>query len=406
MRSGFAAFVLGGLLIAFSPFALADRINLADLTAIENAKQAEQIVKEYKGETLEFSRVERLSPEAARVLGTHDADIVLNALQKLDADLAAALSGFEHTLSLHRLTGLNDETSAALAAGSGTLSLENLASLVHVGLATKLAKQANFLRLHLRAIEEPVADVLAEGSCGLALPLIEKLEHPGLATKLVNGGRRPCVFERLTELEPAVAKALCAAECDLCFKSLKEMPPDVAKALEGHRGVLDVDQLEGLHPDACVSLLTNQGPLDLGGCDKLVVPGQPVPPAVLKAVAEHQGPLTLGGLANIPHDLADAIRQREHHTHLPHVEFVTATLAGGLAGNGGPNGVVWLPNAVGIDKNAVLILLQIKPRPGPVGPLGQPAIILPAGLKAGLPQGHVTAIEKHVAVQFANQLGP
>ena len=52
MRSGFAAFVLGGLLIAFSPLALADRINLADLTAIENAKQAEQIVKEYKGETL------------------------------------------------------------------------------------------------------------------------------------------------------------------------------------------------------------------------------------------------------------------------------------------------------------------------------------------------------------------
>ena len=41
-----------------------------------------QIVKEYKGETLEFSRVERLSPEAARVLATHDADIVLNALRR------------------------------------------------------------------------------------------------------------------------------------------------------------------------------------------------------------------------------------------------------------------------------------------------------------------------------------
>lgn len=410
VRSGFAAFLFGGMLTIVCPVAVADRINLAALTELEDAKQAGRIVKEYKGETLEFPQVGRLSPAAAEVLAKHDTDIELNAVRKLDADLAAAWSGFKHTLLLHGVTHLDDQTSAALAAGSATLSLENLESLTHVQLAAKLAKQANFLRFRrLTKIEKPVADALSQGICGLALPMIETLDHAGIATKLLNDGTYPCIFERLAVLEPAAGKALCVVPCDLYFKSLTKMPPAVAKALEGHRGVLDVDQLEGLDPAACASLLTNNGPLDLGGCDTLVVPGQPVPPAVLEAFSGHQGSLTLGGLANIPLDLADAIRQRQHHTTLTDVAFVTAVLAGGLAGKGGPNGVVWLPHATEIEQgqnNAAQALLMIKPRPGPVGALGPAAIILPGELKDKLPEALTVAIEKHACLHFNNQFGP
>lgn len=388
--------------------------DIAKLTAIEDEKHAAEILSASAGQMLMFDSLAQLSPAAAEVLARHDADIALHALTKLDADLAAAFSEFRHTLGLHGIEQLDDAAAAALAEGKAVLSLENLRSLTHVGLAEKIAAQPFLVTFKQLEKVEPaiIADTLAAGACGLALPAIVALNHQGLAQKLVSDGQKACVFEKLTKLGPAAAKGLCGRPCNLHFKALKAMPPNLAAEFANHVGVLDVDRLVKVHPEAAVSLLGNRGPLDLGGCDGFVNVGQPVPQPVLAAVAGHRSALTLGDLNEVPADLADAIRQRTHHTVLPDVRCVTVVLAQGLAGNGGVQGVVWLTNTEQVEPpdavhaGAVPMLLRMKPVQALPGPLGQPAVILSSGLRSRLPDGHTQAIENHFAVHFGNQLGP
>jgi hypothetical protein len=421
--AGFPA-SLAALLLGFfmSLGALAAEPDAAQVTAVEDAAHAGDILAHSAGEPLNFEKLKALSPDAAAVLAEHKADILINSLEKLDADIAAALANFEHTLSLHGITEVDDETAAALAKSRATLSLENIESLTHVGLAEKLAAQPFLVFRRLKAVEKPVADALAAGGCSLALPMLEKLEHGPLATKLVgqtvaianqNDQRHPSyVFEKLTDLSPEAAAGLCLARCNLYFKALLHMPPKVAAAFEGHRGVLDVDRLQQVAPAAAASLLKNDGPLDLGGCAGFVVAGQPVQQAVLAALIAHQAPLSLGDLQDVPKDLADAIRQRKHHTKLLDVACLTTTLALGLANQGGVQGVVWLPHTEAVEPpnaeqpGAVPNLLKMPVPRAPPGPLGAPAVILSPGLRSRIPAGHAEAIERHLAIQFGNQFGP
>ncbi len=389
---------------------LKTEIRATELTVIDDPIQAEQILAQFKGTTIELPKVRELKPAAVAVLARHNTDIVLNALEKLDADTAAAWKNFEHTLSLHGITKLDEPTAAALAECRAVLSLENLESLDQVNLATKLAAQPNLLTFRrLTAVARDVADELAMGNCDLAIPMIGKLDHAGLATKLLNGGQRPCYFEKLCVLGPQAAEALCSCKCDLYFKTLKQVDPAVAKAFEQHHGVLDLDKLQNVPPDVIASLLKNQGPLDLGGCNQLCRNGQPVPKTVLAALVAHAHSLTLGDLDAIPPDLVDAIRQRNHHTVLPDVRRVTVQLAAGLAGKGGVKGVVWLVNAdQEPEEDAVNALLKLKLGPQAVlpGPLGSPAVILPSELHRHLTPEQILAIGKHVGIQFDNQFGP
>jgi len=385
--------------------------DVSKLTALEDEKHAADILSASAGQMLKFDSLEQLSPAAAEVLARHDADIALHTLRKLDADLAAAFGEFRHTLGLHGIEELDAAAAAALAEGKAVLSLENLRSLTHVGLAEKIAAQPFLVTFKQLEKVEPaiIADTLAAGACGLALPAIVALDHQGLAKKLVSDGQKACVFEKLTKLGPVAAKGLCGKPCSLHFKALKAMPPEVAAEFAEHQGVLDVDRLVKVHPEAAVSLLGNRGPLDLGGCDGFVNVGQPVPAPVLVAVAGHQSSLTLGGLGVVPADLADAIRQRTHHTFLPHVHHITVDLARGLAGIGigadGVRGNVWLTNAEQVELGAIPALLKMKPIKNPLGPQGHPAVILSSGLRSWIPAEHSRAIENNLAINFDNQFG-
>ncbi len=392
--------------------ARAAEVDVSKLTALKDEKHAEEILSASTGQLLMFDSLEQLSPAAAEILARHDADIALHALEKLDADLAAAFGEFRHTLGLHGIKELDNAAAAALAGGKAVLSLENLRSLTHVGLAEKIAAQQHLVTFkQLEKVKPEIADALAAGPCGLELPVIAELTHLGLAQKLIGNGKKEYRFEKLTKLGPAAARGLCGVPCNLHFKALTVMEPEVAAEFTNQVGVLGVDHIVKMNPEAAASLLGNLGPLDLGGCDGFVKVGQQVPPPVLQAVAQHASSLTLGGLRSVPADLADAIRQRKHHTVLPHVRCLTVEMAQGLAGKGGVQGVVWLPNTEQVEpKNqihngAVPELLRMKAIQAKPGPLGQPAIILSSGLRLSLPEGHIQAIENHLAINFDNHFG-
>ena len=408
--------LLAGLVAVFAvaatvPRAAAQKLPLSDLAELVDPKQAERILREADGEVLWLPRVTTLSPAAAKVLARHDTDIAFASLRRIDAETAAAWNGFTRVLELPGMGEIDAGTVAALAGCKATITLENLATLGDVTLATKLAGQSNMLSFQrLTGVGVPVADAFAGGGCGLRLPWLTRLDHPGLARKLLNAGAIPCVFEGLTELDAAAAKALCSTPCDIYFKALQRLPPDVASALEGHRGVLDVGRLANAEFAVLGSLLRNDGPLDLGGCERLGG-GEPVPPEVLEAIAAFPHALTLGGLPRVPREVAAAIRRRTHHTVLPLVEMITPDLAAGLSDRGGVKGVVWLPVADSVEEaegagGPIQTLLEIKAQPGPPGPMGSPAVILSNGLRSRLPASYVSAIEKHPGLHFNNQFGP
>jgi anti-anti-sigma regulatory factor len=102
--------------------------------------------KEYLNSFIDFSGLQTISPEVARVLAKTDGGLCLNGLTTITPEVAEALAKHEYWLGLSGLTTISPEVAEALARHEGPLSLDGLTTITPE-VAEALAKHKGVLDL-------------------------------------------------------------------------------------------------------------------------------------------------------------------------------------------------------------------------------------------------------------------
>ena len=102
--------------------------------------------KEYLNSFIDFSGLQTISPEVARVLAKTDGGLCLNGLTTITPEVAEALAKHEYWLGLNGLTTISPEAAEALAKHEGELGLGGLTTITPEA-AEALAKHEGELSL-------------------------------------------------------------------------------------------------------------------------------------------------------------------------------------------------------------------------------------------------------------------
>lgn len=248
--------------------------------------------------------LERLSPEAAKLLVRRTSRIILPRLVSIDPTSAAIISETPGILSLDGLSEVSADTARALAKHSGYLDLCGLKELP-LSVAHELGSHRGLLLLGgVRSIDAEVGLCLSRHTGGLAL-----------------GGVRTLSAES--------AEALGAAAGELSLDGLRTLPPDVAHGLARCSRRLSLGGLDELSPEAAVVLAGHRGHfLHLGGLKS-------ISPETAKALAHYDGWLCLNGLAELSPEAALALSMHVGGLDLNGVKNISAEAAENLADHQG-----------------------------------------------------------------------
>jgi len=172
-----------------------------------------------------------MSPEAAAVLASSRADLVLNGLTALSPEVAEALARHERWLSLDGVTSLSGEAAEHLSHHPGAISLRGLTVLSDEA-AEAISKHGTKLSLRLTTLSDVAAEHLSRKKGRLSL-------------------------SGLTTLSDEAAEALSRHKDDLWLGGLTALSDEAAKSLSRHSGRLDVGnvEVENLSPDAREALV-------------------------------------------------------------------------------------------------------------------------------------------------------
>ncbi|MFM7138130.1 MAG: hypothetical protein ACKO1M_13840 [Planctomycetota bacterium] len=326
------------------------------------------------GAAVELPAVGVVSPDAAAALSRCTALVALPHLRELSTDSARALSAHEGIgLVLGGLATLPPDAAAALAKTKSMqgLLLPDLESLDSEPLARRLARQDNVFLPKVTAVSVPIATALRGNEGGaLVLPSLAKVP-PDLARQLADAGYYWLTLGGPDTLTPeaaailadhsgqltltgrlpfsaAAAGKLAAHDGLLSLPHLPELPADVARALEDHEGSLELGGVTRLTAESAAALAAHAGGVILPAVETLtpevatalaprigtvVFAGvTSIDVATARALAEHcRDELALGGLTELPPDVAAALATFRGRLALPAVTTLTPDAARALA---------------------------------------------------------------------------
>jgi len=229
----------------------------------------------------------RLPLTVARELAKHSGHLYLDRLESI-SDVAAAALGAHRGggLSLNNLRRLSAAAATSLGRRGGELSFLRVKRL-SAAAALGLAQHAN--RLHLDGLESlrpAVAAALSRHRGDLSLDALTRLTGREATHLARHAGKLH--LHGLATLGWPVAEAFARREGYLCLQNLGSLTADEAALLARHRGPLHLHSLDVT--DAVAACLgTHEGSLFVR------VPNT-IPVARLRALVQHGGPLSLGGL--------------------------------------------------------------------------------------------------------------
>lgn len=345
--------------------------------------------------TLTFPRVKQVDRRTAAVLAKHPTGIQLPGVASLEREVAEELARSSPVLGLDGIQELNADIAGILATSDAHLSVEGIAKLDSLPLAQKLSRQIGTLRfLWITDVHQNIADALSNGPITLSMPRLQTLTHKGLASKIARAGMAVNLPD-LKVFNADAAEGLCAGVCNVYLPSLKKLDNGLAAAFSQHQGVLQLHGLQDAKPAEIALLLTNNGPLSIGGIKAFNQPGQPVDPGILQAISLHAWPLDIG-LADIPPDLAAAIKKRKAPIDLVGVKWLSRALAQSLVGC---ECMVYMMNVAGFEKGAADELLKHRhPDKKNSG------FVLPVDAGRFLNAGELERLEKHESIHFGNAI--
>jgi hypothetical protein len=356
-----------------------------------NEQEAEECLK--TSGPLLFEKLTKLSPKVAAVLAKHKDGIALNALVLMDEATAVALSRVAGDLSLDGLLAVDEPSALALSRSQAHLSMRGLRELESRPLAEKLAKQGRICLPSISVIDATLAAVIRECRCTLEADSLMVLAHESVARALVGDGQRDVELGSLQKLTADGARGLVEARCHLRFPRLVEVGDEAAKVLARHVGVLDLDSACRMSPRAIEAILANVGPIGLGSLPSL---GDPAPPGVLKALAQHGWPLCLNGLSALTLDEAAAVCIRTSATDLAGIKTLTLPIAEALLHC---KGYIWLTGVETLEPGVAETLLRHQATP-------HAGFIFAVDLREAIPERFVEAFERHEGISFGNPYCP
>ena len=340
-----------------------------------------------------FKKLTKLSPKVAAVLAKHKDGIELNALEQMDEATAVALARVTGDLNLDGLLAVDEPSALAISRSQANLSMRGLSELKSKPLAEKLAKQGRICLPGISVIDATLAAVIRECQCTLEADSLTVLDHEYVARALVGDGQRDVELDSLRKLTADGARGLVETRCDLRFPRLVEVDDEAAKVLARHVGVLDLDSACRMSPRAIAAILANVGPIGLGSLPSL---GDPAPPGVLKALAQHRWPLCLNGLSELSLVEAAAVRDRTSATDLAGIKTLTVPIAEALLHC---KGYIWLTGVETLEPGVAETLLRHQATP-------HVSFILSVDLRETIPERFVEAFERHEGISFGNPYCP
>jgi len=360
---------------------------------------ARMVVADAKGDFIELRRIRTLDTKTAVELAKSTGGLGLSGLEILDAGVAAALASCPGRLELDGITTLDANAASALARAKVFIRLQGLQSLTSVPLAKKLAVQGSEVSLpRIKKMDRDVADALADCKGPLVLDGLEVLDHKGLARCLSRSEGSQCTFDSLLTLTPEAAAAFENSSRSFHFAKLSQIDAATAAGFSGHSQGLVFVGLEQADPEALEIIFRNKGPTCVGNLPRLAPQGAAIAPAVLKAIAEHEGVLGLAGLTDIDMSLAGALKQHRGDVHLTGVKRLDTGVAESLVGC---RGILWLDGLVlGTPDGEAAVKALLKHRGGP-----RTGFVLNATTIHHLPETLMESCENHVQIYIGNTVG-
>jgi hypothetical protein len=323
-----------------------------------------RILAGYEGSRLSLNGLPTVSPEVAKALADYKGELHLNGAKELSADAAAALAGRKGAIHLGGLTSLTSIPLAQKLGGQNFMNLNALATVSDdVGRALFMSPDAKNIELYLGLKElslgtakamgergrtvgahfhmnelESIPDEIAEAlSCRAAIRCTKVTKLSDRAAKALNqfnhshmyalsdvsnealemfSKRGGFMIHGLKKLDcvPFASTLMSNNSSFLDLNQLETISDEAADALamdsrRSKRGVIPLPSLKSLNSVALAEVLAERkGNLALSKLDA-------APDAVVRALAAHQGPLSLG-LKSLSVEAAKAVAQRQDDTTL------------------------------------------------------------------------------------------
>ena len=324
-----------------------------------------RILAGYEGSKLSLNGLATVSPELAKSLADYKGELHLNGAKELSADAAAALAGRKGAIHLDGLTSLTSIPLAEKLGGQNFMRLQALATIsddvaralfmspdakkgvelylglkeLSLGTAKAMGERGRTVGAHfhmdgLESIPDEIAEAL---SCQAAIRCSKVTMLSDRAAKALNkfvhvhmyalsdvsneslemfSKRQTFVIHGLKKLDCVpFASTLMSNNSDfLDLNKLETISDEAADALakdaiRSKRGVVPLPSLKSLNSVALAEVLAERkGHLALPKLDA-------APDAVVRALAAHQGPLSLG-LKSFSVEAAKAVAQRQDDTAL------------------------------------------------------------------------------------------